>query len=647
MYNDFFGFSDSPFENNLDQRFLFLSQDHNEVLAALFYFIQEEKPFALLCGDVGTGKTMLINSFLARLQKSAIPIIISNPTVQYQEILLWVASKLGINNTNKSILDLVDDVKEALIKEKIRGRKYILIIDEAHLLSDQSLEHIRLLSNIETPQQKLLQILLVGQYELSHKLSTPEMRQLRQRISINRFLSNLDKDESIQYIDHRLRVVGSNFLSCFKPGCRNLIYRITGGVPRLINQVCDNALLICKTEGPAKVNKKIIKKADEALRSDLIFTPKSFSLMKPLTITSICLVLLVVLGVLSFRAYFGNKHAPMRPEQFTSNERPLHSMVPESEDTENTPIPPVLPVLQEPLLSTIEKHPEIEFYEHVSSAPVNTDEGLTEKHKLSSQHQPSKKELQTPSGENESASLFEKIVIKEGDTLMKIASRHYDQNLDAGVDAILQANPAIKNIDIIYPDQEIIIPKIKTNVIRLIKSATNKETYYMVQVSTLSKSSKTTKDNIAQQLREKGYPAHVTKVQDQNGKHIYDIYIGRYKTETEADEMALSIWNKEKSSSIIVLRQFPPKNSDSDFYGFNTEFNLHKDLHHAFYGYYNTLEKFQHAMNYLIHKKIKFIVENSTGSDGTTTYRIILGGYKKKEDLTRAVEMLKNQKGES
>jgi len=276
MYNDYFGFSELPFENNLDQRFLFLSEDHKEVLAALLYFIKENKAFAMLCGDVGAGKTTLISCFLDRLPESHTPIIISNPSVEYREILLYVARSLGVTNKGQKILDLIDEVKNVLVERKKDGKYCFLVIDEAHLLSDQSLDDIRLLSNIETPDRKLLPILLVGQYELSYKLQKMKMRQLRQRISVNRFLSSLDYNETSHYIDHRLKLVGSNFASCFETNCLSLIYRLTDGVPRQINQICDNAFLICKATGLKKVNKKIVKKTYKALRSDILFTPKSF-----------------------------------------------------------------------------------------------------------------------------------------------------------------------------------------------------------------------------------------------------------------------------------------------------------------------------------------------------------------------------------
>src|SRR4030042_4115863 len=276
MYNSFFDLAESPFENSLDQHFLFLGEDHQEVFAALLYFIKTQKGFALVCGEFGTGKTMLIKSFLNRLPEPAKPILISNPNVSSLDLLFYLAKTLAIKTTGEeNFLELTDQIRDALLEAKSQDKHLVLIIDEAHLLSDQALEEIRLLSNIETPNQKLLQILLVGQYELTHKLDRPEMRHLRQRININRFLSHLNFYETIQYIDHRLQQVGSSFSSIFEDNCIGPIFKITKGLPRLINQLCDNALLISMSEGLHKVNRKTLKKAAEALQTDQIFTPPS------------------------------------------------------------------------------------------------------------------------------------------------------------------------------------------------------------------------------------------------------------------------------------------------------------------------------------------------------------------------------------
>ena len=208
MYNSFFNFSASPFENNLDQRFLFLSEDHKEVLAALLYFIQTKKGFAIVCGDVGTGKTMLINSFLDRLPETVKPIIISNPHVSFLDLLFYLAKMLEIRTPGENVQQLTEEIKNALIELKTQDKHVVLIIDEAHLLSDQGLEEIRLLSNIETPDQKLLHILLVGQYELSHKLDRAEMRHLRRgSILTGSFLISIFRNHPV----HRLSFAAGGF----------------------------------------------------------------------------------------------------------------------------------------------------------------------------------------------------------------------------------------------------------------------------------------------------------------------------------------------------------------------------------------------------------------------------------------------------
>jgi general secretion pathway protein A len=279
MYTSYFGFSTLPFENNIDQLFFFFGEDHYEILSSLYYFIKTNKSFAMVSGDVGTGKTMLINAFLKRLvPKSIKTIIISNPYLDSHEILLYIARVMNIAIDDKQhILGITDKVKATLMDTNSLHRQLLLIVDEAHLLSDQILEEIRLLSNIEKDDKKLIQILLIGQYELSHKLDRPEMRQLRQRININRFLSPLNAGETVNYIDHRLKRVGSSFDSCFTSNCGSVMYKITGGVPRQINNICDNALLICVTEGRRKVSRKTLRKAEEALRTDLILTPQRLS----------------------------------------------------------------------------------------------------------------------------------------------------------------------------------------------------------------------------------------------------------------------------------------------------------------------------------------------------------------------------------
>ena len=307
MLNSYFGFSCSPFENTLDQQFLFLSECHEEVIAALLYFIREKKSFALVCGDVGTGKTMIVHHVLASLPPSVLPILIPYPDVEYIEILRYIARVLNVNPEGKGNLELTDELKEVLTRASLDGKQAVLIIDEAHLLPKSSLEYIRLASNIETTENKLIQTLLIGQNELSHKLRGREMRQFRQRININRVLCPMSPSETIEYIDHRLKIAGSSFDRCFDPGCRKPVYEMTGGVPRSINRLCDTALLICMTEKRDKVTRKILNKAHDAINSDIIRVPEApasgaffHSKKFKLAFASAALILLLVLGALGY-----------------------------------------------------------------------------------------------------------------------------------------------------------------------------------------------------------------------------------------------------------------------------------------------------------------------------------------------------------
>jgi type II secretory pathway predicted ATPase ExeA len=304
MYSSYFGFAESPFENNLDQRFLYLSNDHREVLESLLYFIKARKAIAIVCGDAGTGKTLLINSLFDHLPKSVKLITINNPHVSFMDILLCLANTLDLKFTdNGNVLQIINTIINALINEYRDNKYYILIIDEAHLFSIQSLQDIRLLSNIEIREGKLLQIIFFGQYELSSNLNQPEMQALRQRINVNRTISPLNQRETIEYINHRLTKVGSSFDGCFESNCGKFIYHQTAGVPRRINQLCDTALVIGMAENLKKINVNILKDATKAVKTDTSFTAKAVDQKKAFLRPAIALML--VMGLLLLGGLLG------------------------------------------------------------------------------------------------------------------------------------------------------------------------------------------------------------------------------------------------------------------------------------------------------------------------------------------------------
>jgi type II secretory pathway predicted ATPase ExeA/LysM repeat protein len=491
MYNSYFGFTEAPFENKLDQKFLFLGEDHGEVLAALLYFIQESKGFAVVSGDVGTGKSMLINCFLDRIPESVHPIVILNPNVAYHELIHYIGKELRLSEIKNNILELTDDIKQALINDKKQGKIYVLVVDEAHLLPNSSLEDIRLLSNIETQEHKLLQILLVGQYELSHKLDRPEMRQLRQRINISRFLSPLSPAETIQYINYRLTIVGSDFDSCFEPRCKSLIYKMSEGVPRKINQICDSALLICMTEKRRKVNPAILRKARETVHTDQIFTPRSSSLkpslvqkLRKASIPAACAALLIVGFLLGQEGFFGRgvnylvnqSSVSSAPEKLPEKKANLSASL-----TESTAVQRKIPAPENNLMAPYQNRPvtRLDSQRPSDLAPParlhempadNTKRATVKPEPLSPSGSPKARTNETLASvlinDNQAP---RQIIIKTNDSLSKIASRWYPQDIDLGMEAIILANLRNSKEDLIHPGQILFLPQInfKNGIIKL------------------------------------------------------------------------------------------------------------------------------------------------------------------------------------
>ena len=210
MYTKYYGLTKKPFENTPDPDFLFLSKTHREVLASLTYAINAAKGFVLVVGDIGTGKTTLIHALIKQLDPSFIILNITNPRATFKDILDYLGQKVGITSEDVGPLETVEAIQnklETLLHER-DSRHAVLIFDEAHLLSDEGLGDIRLISNIENEERKLIQIILVGQNELSDKLRKESLRPLQQRLVVTRRLVPLDRKETDEYVRHRLRVAG-------------------------------------------------------------------------------------------------------------------------------------------------------------------------------------------------------------------------------------------------------------------------------------------------------------------------------------------------------------------------------------------------------------------------------------------------------
>jgi general secretion pathway protein A len=263
MYLSFFGLSEKPFAITPDPRYLYLSERHAEALAHLLYGINESGGFIQLTGEVGTGKTTVVRTLLSRVPHHADVAVILNPRVTPVEFLLTICEELGLpiaDADRDSVKQMVDALNRRLLAAHAEGRRIIVIVDEAQNLSPDVLEQVRLLTNLETPTQKLLQIILIGQPELRELLDRTELRQLAQRITGRYPLEPLSREETQGYVRHRLRVAGATG-EIFTPSALAEVHRLSGGIPRVINVTCDRALLGAYTQETRKITAGLVRSA--------------------------------------------------------------------------------------------------------------------------------------------------------------------------------------------------------------------------------------------------------------------------------------------------------------------------------------------------------------------------------------------------
>lgn len=263
MYTSFFGLNEKPFSITPDPRYLFMSERHGEALAHLVYGVTESGGFMQLTGEVGTGKTTLVRTLLLnRMPDNADVAVVLNPQLSAREFLVSICEELGIAvpEDRGSIKALIDALNHHLLNAHADGRRTILVVDEAQNLAPDVLEEVRLLTNLETAKQKLLQIVLIGQPELRELLARNDLRQLAQRITGRYHLEPLSRDETAAYIEHRLKVAGA-LGEVFDTGAKREVFRISQGVPRLINVICDRALLGAYSSETRRVSRRMIRRA--------------------------------------------------------------------------------------------------------------------------------------------------------------------------------------------------------------------------------------------------------------------------------------------------------------------------------------------------------------------------------------------------
>jgi general secretion pathway protein A len=259
----FFGMQQQPFNPTPDPRFLYLSEGHREGLAQLVYGVQERKGFILLTGEVGTGKTTLLRTLLGRLDGNTASAFVFDTTLPFEGLLEYILEDFGVAKPGETHVQRLIALNNFLIERRRAGQNTVLVLDEAQNLDLRALEQIRLLSNFETETEKLLQILLVGQPELQDTLDQPEMRQLKQRIGLRCRLLPLTPEQIRDYIRTRLRIAGARDLGLFSDAAIVRIAEHSGGIPRLINTLCDHCLLIGYADQIRRIDRKIVEEAVE------------------------------------------------------------------------------------------------------------------------------------------------------------------------------------------------------------------------------------------------------------------------------------------------------------------------------------------------------------------------------------------------
>ncbi len=273
MYLAYFGLDEPPFRITPDTKYLFFTHQHEAAVDSLCYAIQGRMGFAVMTGEVGSGKTTLTRHILSRFGEDIETALLINPLLSVPELLQAINRDFGIPARVLSPQRLIQSLNKHLIDIHKQGKTALVVIDEAQNLSFEALEMIRMLSNLETEQSKLLQILLVGQPELERKLAGHSLRQLRQRVAVHVVLKPLSLLETVRYIAHRLFRAGGSEKIYFDPACYKMLYRVTQGYPRLINLLCDRALTAAFAADTKLITKEILRRAQADLRMNVLTPP--------------------------------------------------------------------------------------------------------------------------------------------------------------------------------------------------------------------------------------------------------------------------------------------------------------------------------------------------------------------------------------
>ena len=274
MYLEFLGLRERPFSITSDPSFLYLSRKHREALSHMIYGIRERKGFIEITGEIGTGKTTLCKTLLRQLDPATKTALILQPHLSELQLLQTVVQDFGLNPMRSNRLGLFNQLNHFLLDQIASNHNVVLVIDEAQNLSLRILEQIRMLSNLETDKHKLIQIILVGQPQLREKLALPALEQLHQRIGVRYHITPLELDEVQTYIEHRLRIAGSDGTLEWTTEGIEQVYQLSRGIPRLINLICDRSLLACYVFQVKRVDRELVQRSYQDFSGDVLVSER-------------------------------------------------------------------------------------------------------------------------------------------------------------------------------------------------------------------------------------------------------------------------------------------------------------------------------------------------------------------------------------
>lgn len=546
MYSKHFNFKEKPFNLTPDPRFLYLSPGHQEALASMIYGIKEKRGFISIIGEIGIGKTTLLHTLFKELGDEIKTVFIFNTKITFTELLQNILIELNLTPAGDNKTALISQLNDYLIGRLAANETVAVIIDEAQNLSPEVLEELRMLSNLETPKEKLLQIVLVGQPELDSILRSQNLRQLKQRIAINCYLTALNREDQMKYIAHRLTIAGHKGNQVFTPGALELICKHSRGIPRLINIFCDNALLTAYGKELSRVDAEVMeeiindyehskmqpavdKAAPVAVPAGKKRSRAQVLLIAFLIFLNLLVAFLLALNLMQTPGLFS------RLVTAAANKLPVMSRVKGQPPVKETPAPAPAPpqALEAPVPAQVEpvRFTDTESQESSPDAIGATPEERAEEEPAPAAAAAPEPEPVAPALENQQRALM----AKSGDIVSALATREYGTLTNTVCDIIKRANPGIKDLDRIYVGDKILIPPL--DIESLIVAEDNGT--FSIHLATFSANSD------AQQLKkilsDRNYAPSVYPVKLIGSQPWYRVTLGNYPDRSAAIAFARNI----------------------------------------------------------------------------------------------------------